>query len=141
VASFASVILPLPSCEKRRFQIFEVDHADFGVEPLNGVSKGGEHPLWSRPGSIPRPRSDFVNLPNRVYYGDRGADLPLVLGDLLDRYRRVAEPVTFTCVAPGDGRRSAIDRDLDGYLDGDEILAGSDPADSKSVPRQISQTK
>ena len=39
------VILPRPSCEKRRFQIFEVDHADFGVEPLNGVSKGGEHPL------------------------------------------------------------------------------------------------
>jgi YVTN family beta-propeller protein len=80
-------------------------------------------------------------LRNRVFYGDRGADMPLVLGDLLDRYRHAAEPVTFTCVAPGDGRRSAIDRDLDGYLDGDEILAGSDPADSKSVPQQISQTK
>ncbi len=58
-------------------------------------------------------------LRNRVFYSDRGADLPLVLGDLLDRYRRFAEPVTFTCVPPGDGRRSALDRDLDGYLDGD----------------------
>ena len=42
-----------------------IDHADFSVEPLNGVSKGGEHPLWSillGPGSIPRPRSGFVYL-------------------------------------------------------------------------------
>jgi hypothetical protein len=23
-----------------------VDHAARSVEPLNGVSKGGEHPLW-----------------------------------------------------------------------------------------------
>lgn len=80
-------------------------------------------------------------LRNAVFYSDRGADLPLMLGDLLDRYRRAAEPVTFTCVPPGDGRRSAIDRDLDGYLDGDEILAGSDPADSRSVPAQVVRIK
>jgi len=76
-----------------------------------------------------------------VFYSDRGADAPLLLGDLLDRYRRAAESVTFTCVPPGDGRRSAIDRDLDGYLDGDEILAGSDPADSRSVPGSVLPTK
>jgi len=73
-------------------------------------------------------------LRNREFSSDRGADAPLTLGELLDRYQRGAEPVTFTCVPPGDGRRSAIDRDLDGYLDGDEILAGSDPANSRSVP-------
>jgi hypothetical protein len=75
-------------------------------------------------------------LRNREFSSDRGADAPLTLGDLLDRYSRSVEPVTFTCVPPGDGRRSAIDRDLDGYLDGDEILAGSDPANSRSVPAQ-----
>jgi hypothetical protein len=26
-------------------EAFEVDHADFGVEPLNGDCKAGEHPL------------------------------------------------------------------------------------------------
>jgi hypothetical protein len=67
-------------------------------------------------------------------HGDRGGDAPSTLGDLLDRYRRAAEPVTFTCVPPGDGRRGALDRDLDGYLDGDELIAGSDPADPRSVP-------
>jgi len=78
---------------------------------------------------------------NRVFYGDRGAEVPLALGDLLDRYRRAAEPMTLTCLPPGDGRRGAIDRDLDGYLDGDEILAGSDPADSQSVPGKVSHSK
>ena len=76
-------------------------------------------------------------LRNREFYGDRGADAPLVLGDLLARYRRDAQAMTFTCVPPGDGRRSAIDRDLDGYLDGDEIFAGSDLANSRSVPAQV----
>jgi hypothetical protein len=29
-----------------------------------------------------------------------------------------AQPLTFTAVPPGEGRRSGIDRDLDGVLDG-----------------------
>jgi hypothetical protein len=39
---------------------------------------------------------------------------------LIDRYRSSREPITFLCVPPGDGRRSALDRDLNGFLDGDE---------------------
>jgi hypothetical protein len=74
-------------------------------------------------------------LRNAVYYSDRGADAPLTLGELLERHRRSGEPLTFTCVAPGDGRRSAIDRDLDGVLDGDEMIASSDLSVSRAVPR------
>lgn len=33
--------------------------------------------------------------------------------------RRLEEPVTFTAVPVGEGRRSAVDRDLDGVLDGE----------------------
>lgn len=40
----------------------KVDHAVTGVEPSNGVSKGGKHPLWSRPESEPRSRSGLNNL-------------------------------------------------------------------------------
>jgi DNA-binding beta-propeller fold protein YncE len=43
-------------------------------------------------------------------------------------------PVTYTCVPPGSGVRIALDRDLDGHFDGDELVAGSDPADPASVP-------
>jgi len=44
------------------------------------------------------------------------------------------QELTYTCVPPGSGVRSAIDRDLDGYLDGDEEASGSDPADPLSTP-------
>jgi DNA-binding beta-propeller fold protein YncE len=42
--------------------------------------------------------------------------------------------LTYTCVPPGSGRRIALDADLDGYLDGDERDAGSDPRDPASTP-------
>ncbi|HSN99291.1 MAG TPA: hypothetical protein VLS89_13440 [Candidatus Nanopelagicales bacterium] len=42
--------------------------------------------------------------------------------------------LTYTCAPPGSGARMGIDRDLDGALDGDEVAAGSDPADPGSVP-------
>jgi YVTN family beta-propeller protein len=69
-----------------------------------------------------------------AFQGDRGAEAPLQPEALLARYRQSGEPLTFTCVPPGDGLRSALDRDLDGAWDGDEILHGSDPADARSVP-------
>jgi YVTN family beta-propeller protein len=55
-----------------------------------------------------------------VYHGDRRGEPPMEMDDLLGRFRASGEPVTFTCVPPGDGIRSALDRDLDGVLDGDE---------------------
>ncbi|MFT3768526.1 MAG: hypothetical protein QM820_24025 [Minicystis sp.] len=42
--------------------------------------------------------------------------------------------LTFTCVPPGEGVRRGLDRDGDGYYDGDEVDAGSDPADPDSTP-------
>ncbi|MBL1276175.1 MAG: hypothetical protein COB30_008810 [Ectothiorhodospiraceae bacterium] len=42
--------------------------------------------------------------------------------------------ITFTAVPPNNGNRIALDRDEDGFLDGDERIAGSDPADASSVP-------
>jgi YVTN family beta-propeller protein len=73
-------------------------------------------------------------LRNGSFYGDRSDETVLNLEGLLSRYRRHGEPVTITCVPPGDGLRSALDRDLNGHLDGDELLAGSEPVDAHSVP-------
>jgi hypothetical protein len=46
----------------------------------------------------------------------------------------LGQEVTYTCAPPGSGHRIGLDRDEDGALDGDELHAGSDPADPGSVP-------
>jgi DNA-binding beta-propeller fold protein YncE len=43
-------------------------------------------------------------------------------------------PVTLMAVPPGEGWRVGVDRDSDGYLNGDEILLGTNPANAKSHP-------
>jgi hypothetical protein len=44
------------------------------------------------------------------------------------------QALTFTCVPPGSGWRIGIDRDGDGFADGDEIALGTNPASASSVP-------
>jgi DNA-binding beta-propeller fold protein YncE len=50
------------------------------------------------------------------------------------RLLAVATPVTYTCAPPGSGFRIVVDRDADGYRDGDEWILGSDPADGSDTP-------
>jgi hypothetical protein len=45
-----------------------------------------------------------------------------------------SDALTFTCTPPGSGVRIGLDRDMDGFMDGDEIAAGSDPANPLSTP-------
>jgi hypothetical protein len=42
--------------------------------------------------------------------------------------------LTYTCIPPGCGQHIGVDRDSDGVFDGDEIIAGSGPADPLSTP-------
>jgi DNA-binding beta-propeller fold protein YncE len=75
----------------------------------------------------------YLYLGNGTFQGDRQAQPPITDGAL----RALASgnhTITFTCAPPGSGLRMALDRDEDGYLDGDEIAAGSDPADPNSTP-------
>jgi len=73
-------------------------------------------------------------LRDESFVGDRRVQTALGLDALLERYNAIGEPLTFTCVPPGDGPRSALDRDLDGRLDGDEIEIGRARADSEKLP-------
>ncbi|MEZ4297599.1 MAG: beta-propeller fold lactonase family protein [Polyangiaceae bacterium] len=60
---------------------------------------------------------------------------PLVSDILLKLFAtQLGHPVTYTCAPPGTGERIGVDRDGDGFWDGDERDAGSDPADPASTP-------
>ncbi|HEY2956485.1 MAG TPA: beta-propeller fold lactonase family protein [Candidatus Eisenbacteria bacterium] len=45
--------------------------------------------------------------------------------------------VTVRGVPPGSGTRMGLDRDRDGYRDGDELDAGSDPGNPRSTPANV----
>jgi DNA-binding beta-propeller fold protein YncE len=59
---------------------------------------------------------------------------PAALRGLVDDGDHGSGSLTFTCAPPGSGFRMGIDRDGDGYADGDELVAGSDPANARSTP-------
>jgi len=78
------------------------------------------------------------------FLSDRIAEPPL--GDTA--LRAVAttpgQPLTYTCMPSGTGLRAGIDRDNDGVRDGDELVAGSDPAQPAfacASPNEIDRSK
>lgn len=75
----------------------------------------------------------FLYLGGGTFQADKAAADPLT-DKRLRKKARDGKTLTFTCVPPGAGNRMALDRDEDGFLDGDEIAAGSDPADPLSTP-------
>ena len=58
----------------------------------------------------------------------------LSLQDLLDEVQS-GEDLSFTAVPVGTELRAGVDRDGDGYRDGDEADLGSDPSDALDVPQ------
>lgn len=54
----------------------------------------------------------------------------------LEAASSVETPVVYTLVPNGSGIRIALDRDLDGVFDRDEVLGCADPADPLSVPKK-----
>ncbi len=75
----------------------------------------------------------FLHTGGGSYETDRRGEV-VTDGDLATLIRTQGAVLTATAVPPGCGRRIAIDRDEDGWLDRDEVENGSDPADPSSVP-------
>jgi YVTN family beta-propeller protein len=69
-----------------------------------------------------------------LFHSDRAAEMPKSDTDMRALATTPGQQLTYTCAPPGSGVRMGIDRDEDGFLDRDELDAGSDPADPLSVP-------
>ncbi len=80
-------------------------------------------------GGAPR---GYAYLGSDQYQSDRAAEL--IDHDTLFESAVPGSELTFTVVPAGSGIRIGIDRDEDGFFDGDEVDAGSDPADPASIP-------
>jgi hypothetical protein len=63
---------------------------------------------------------------------DRQGQPLLTAAALLSLATDDGRPLTYTCVPPGSGKRVGVDRDEDGFWDGDERHAHTDPADPGS---------
>ncbi|HWO20282.1 MAG TPA: hypothetical protein VNO30_16045, partial [Kofleriaceae bacterium] len=76
----------------------------------------------------------FVYIGSGLFKSDRRALPPVGVTALQLLATHNGHPVTYTCTPPGSGVRIGVDRDEDGFWDGDERAAHSDPADSNSTP-------
>jgi DNA-binding beta-propeller fold protein YncE len=75
----------------------------------------------------------FLYIGGGEYRKDKAA-LPNISDSNLRASVVATDALTFTCFPPTSGMRSAIDRDLDQHLDGDERAAGTSPSDPNSHP-------
>lgn len=67
-------------------------------------------------------RKGFLYNPvEKLFIGDKQADEALNKADIRGLLVATDNILTFTCLVPGTGKRFALDRDLDGILNGDEV--------------------
>jgi hypothetical protein len=76
----------------------------------------------------------FVYIGSGLFKSDRHLLPPITEAALQLLATLDGHPVTYTCVPLGSGVRIGVDRDGDGFWDGDERAAHSDPADPTSTP-------
>ena len=76
----------------------------------------------------------FVYVGSGLFKSDRRALPPINEAALQFLATHLGRPVTYTCVPRGSGERIGVDRDGDGFWDGDERDAHTDPADPTSTP-------
>ncbi len=90
-----------------------------------GVIQGNGATVEEQRGTVYQPGSNS-------FLTDRGFTFPANI--ILGLPNSFNVEVTFTCVPVGSGQRMGVDRDLDTFLDQDEIDAGTDPANPLSFP-------
>jgi DNA-binding beta-propeller fold protein YncE len=76
----------------------------------------------------------FVYIGSGLFKSNRRALPPIPEAALELFATHHGRPVTYTCVPRGSGERIGVDRDADGFWDGDERDAHTDPADPASTP-------
>jgi YVTN family beta-propeller protein len=85
-------------------------------------------------GTVAGQQRGALRLASGQFRTDRASEALLSDAQVRALAATAGQELTYTCVPPGSGTRVGIDRDEDGFLDRDELDAGSDPADPLSKP-------
>jgi hypothetical protein len=100
---------------------------------LEAMATAGECDLVAH-GRIGQRDVGFV-FTNGAFQSDVASAAPVSSASLLAQVGKGGlDALTFSAVPPGSGWRIGVDRDGDGYANGDELAAGSDPANPNSTP-------
>ncbi len=154
---FSGFNFPNGDFDRRDVEAFLLDF-DTGIAPAVGYqvtfdgTNNGDAPTLARADTLrgqaePAPGNCDLIAKGRVggqprgwvYQGggqwksDKQGEAPIATAALIALAGHGAE-LTLTGVPRGAGTRSGIDRDRDGYLDGDELDAHSDPGNPASTP-------
>jgi DNA-binding beta-propeller fold protein YncE len=113
---------------------FNASSAGPRVDLLEARARAGECELVAKSGSIGGIDAGFLY--GAGTWQPSSMRLPPVSDAALRGLvmRGALPSLTFTCVPLGSGVRVALDRDGDGYADGDELLARTNPANPSSHP-------
>jgi hypothetical protein len=106
------------------------------LDTLRAQAAGGNCDLVAKGRVAGDPRGWLYQSASATWKSDRAAEATLTTAALLALAGRGSE-VTVMGVPPGSGTRMGIDRDRDGFLDADELAAGSDPGDPASTPDNV----
>jgi hypothetical protein len=101
--------------------------SEFGVGNIGVIAKG-------RIDTQPR---GWEYVGGDSWVSDKTAESPITTAQLIALATDPAHAVTVTGVPVGSQHRIGIDRDRDGFLDGDELDAGSDGGDPQSTPANV----
>lgn len=133
VLAFDSNLKPIVGQQATRTSTSGGD-VDTRIDLLISQANAGACDLIVKKGIVAGAPAGFLYIGSNAFESDYDGEPTTSKSALLALTATPGQELTFTCVPVGSGSRMGVDQDGDGFRDGTERDAGSDPANPNSVP-------